>query len=134
MEKELRFKKKFMTDGRKTGVLLILMGVGFPLILSFFQSEGAFRFFSSSMIAERTLTPLEIKAVKAAVDEKKNGLDEVQKAVALVKEAYREQMGENYFKDIWRVRKYHGFIIPFKYAIAIGLLLALIGLGKFILG
>ena len=48
-EKELRFKKKIMTDGRKTGILLILIGIGLPLILSFIQDNGEFRFYNSSL-------------------------------------------------------------------------------------
>lgn len=123
-----------MTDGRKTGLLLILIGIGLPLLLSFFQTEGAFRFFSSSMIAERTLTSQEINEIRVAVDKKKSCLDELQRAVAFIKEKYRKQLGEDYYKDIWQVRKYHGFLIPFKYMIALGLLLVLVGVGKFILG
>ncbi|MFC2166065.1 hypothetical protein ACFLT2_13850 [Acidobacteriota bacterium] len=133
-EKELRFKKKIMTDGRKVGILLILIGVGLPLILSFFQDEGEFRFHSASLVAERSLAPAEIASIKNAMAEKKQGMDTLQRVSEEVKSAARKQLGEDYFKDKWIVREYSGFFIPFKYTIALGLLFSLVGIGKLILG
>jgi len=133
-ERDLRFKKKKMTDGRKTGILLILIGIGLPLILSFFQDEGEFRFFSKSFVAERSLAPVEIASIKKAMAEKKQRMDTLQRVSEEVKSAARKQLGEDYFKDKWIVREYSGFSIPFKYTIALGLLLFLVGIGKLILG
>ena len=114
-EKELRFKKKIMTDGRKVGILLILIGIGLPLILSFFQDEGEFRFFSASYVMERSLAPAEIASIKRAMAEKKQRMDTLQRVSAEVKSAVRQHLGEDYFKDKWIVREYSGFSIPFKY-------------------
>jgi hypothetical protein len=133
-DKDLRFKKKIMTDGRKTGILLILIGIGLPLILSFFQDEGEFRFFSASLIAERSLTQDEIVSIKKVMAEKKQRMDTLQRAAEEVKSAARKQLGEDYFKDKWTVKEYSGFSIPFKYTIAVGLLFFLVGIGKLILG
>jgi hypothetical protein len=133
-DKDLRFKKKIMTDGRKTGILLILIGIGLPLILSFFQDEGEFRFFSASLIAERSLTPDEIASIKKVMAGKKQRMDTLQRAAEEVKSAARKQLGEDYFKDKWTVKEYSGFSIPFKYTIAVGLLFFLVGIGKLILG
>lgn len=133
-EKELRFKKKILTDGRKTGILLILIGIGLPLILSFFQQEGDFRFHSASFIVERNLAPAEIATIKKAMAEKKHSMDILQRVAEEVKSAARKQLGEDYFKEKWIVKEYSGFSIPFKYTIALGLLFCLIGLGKLILG
>jgi len=133
-EKDLRFKKKIMTDGRKVGILLILIGIGLPLILSFFQEEGEFRFFSASYVVERNLAPAEIAFIKKAMAEKKQRMDTLQRVAAEVKSAARKQLGEDYFKDKWIVREYSGFSIPFKYTIALGLLFSLVGIGKLILG
>jgi 5-bromo-4-chloroindolyl phosphate hydrolysis protein len=133
-EKELRFKKKILTDRRKTGILLILIGIGLPLILSFFQDEGDFRFRNASYIVERNLTPADIASIKKAMAEKKQSLDTLQRVAEEVKSAARKQLGEDYFKDKWIVRQYSGFSIPFKYTIALGLLFCLVGLGKLILG
>ena len=133
-EKEFRFKRTIMTDGRKVGILLILIGIGLPLILSFFQEEGEFRFFSSSSVMVRTLAPAEIAAIKREMAEKKQRMDAFQRISEEVKSAVRKQMGEDYFKDKWIVREYTGFIIAFKYVIALGLLFCLIGIGKLILG
>ena len=133
-EKELRFKKKIMTDGRKAGILLILIGIGLPLILSFFQDEGEFRFHNASMVAERNLAPDEIADIKKAIAEKKQSMDALHRVAEEVKSAARRQLGEDYFKDKWIVREYSGFSIPFKYTIALGLLFFLVGIGKLILG
>ena len=133
-EKELRFRKKIMTDGRKVGILLILIGIGLPLILSFFQDEGEFRFHNASMVAERNLAPAEVAYIKKAIAEKKQRMDTIQRISEEVKSAARKQLGEDYFKDKWIVREYSGFSIPFKYTIALGLLFVLIGIGKLILG
>jgi len=133
-EKELRFRKKILTDGRKAGILLILIGIGLPLILSFFQDDGEFRFFSASLVAERHLSPREIASIKKAVAEEKRRMDTIQRVAAEVKSAARKQLGEDYFRDKWIVKEYSGFSIPFKYTIAVGLLFFLIGVGKFILG
>lgn len=133
-ENEFRFKKSVMTERRRTGLLLLLIGIGIPLILSFFQEEGEFRFFSTTHVFERSLTPGEADAIKQSVQVQKSQLSGTQKVVEEIKERYRKQMGEDYYKEKWIYRKYDGFIIPFKYALAFGLLLGLIGLGRFILG
>jgi len=133
-EKELRFRKKILTDGRKAGILLVLIGIGFPLILSFFQDDGEFRFFNASLVAERHLTPREITSIKKAITEEKRRMDTIQRVAAEVKSAARKQLGEDYFRDKWIVKEYRGFSIPFKYTIAVGLLFFLVGVGKFILG
>jgi hypothetical protein len=133
-EKELRFKRKGISERRRTGVLLILIGIGIPLILSFFQEEGEFRFYSKTRVFERSLIPQEQKEIKLALQEKKKRMDTTQKAVQEVKDVYRGLLGEDYYKDKWIFKEYHGFIIPFKYAIAFGLLFVLIGFGRTILG
>ena len=114
--------------------MLILIGIGIPLILSFFQEEGEFRFFSKTRIVERALIPQEQKEIELALQQKKNSMDDVQRAVEEVKDIYRKLMGEDYYKDKWIFREYHGFLIPFKYAIALGMLIGLVGLGRLILG
>lgn len=133
-ERPLQFKKKFMSDRRRTGILLILAGIGIPLILFFIQTDGELRFFSSSFIAERTLSPIEVAEVKKAIEVKKSQMGKVEKAAEAVKQRYRKQMGEDYFKETWFVRRYGGFSIPFKYALALGSIFLLIGIGRFIIG
>jgi hypothetical protein len=133
-EKEFRFKRKIMTDGRKVGILLLLIGIGLPLILSFFQNDGEFRFYNASLIAERNLAPAEVASIKKAIAEEKKRMDTFQRVSEEVKSAARKQLGEDYFKDKWIIREYSGFSIPFKYVIALGLLFVLIGIGKLILG
>ena len=133
-ERPLHFKKKFMSDRRRTGVLLILIGIGIPLVMFFIQTDGELRFFSSSFIAQRSLSPTEIAAIKKAIEAKKNQMGKVEKAAEAIKERYRKQMGEDYFKETWFVRRYSGFSIPFRYFLALGLLLILVGIGRFAIG
>ena len=133
-EKELRFKKKGVSERRRSGILLVLIGIGIPLILSFVQEEGEFRFYSKTRIIERGLIEQEQKEIELALLKKKQNMDETQRVVEDVKEAYRKLLGEDYYKDKWMFREYHGFLVPFKYAIALGMLIGLVGLGRFILG
>ncbi len=134
VEKDLRFKKRGVSERRRAGMMLILIGIGIPLILSFFQEEGEFRFFSKTRIVERGLIEQEQKEIELALLEKKQNMDEMQRVVQEVKDIYRRLMGEDYYKDKWIFREYHGFLVPFKYAIALGMLIGLIGLGRLILG
>lgn len=133
-EKDLRFKKRGVSERRRIGILLIMIGIGIPLILSFFEEEGEFRFFSKTRIVERALIPQEQKEIELALQQKKNNMDDLQRVVEEVKDVYRNLMGEDYYKDKWIFREYHGFLIPFKYAIALGMLIGLLGLGRLILG
>jgi len=129
-----RFKKRGVSERRRTGLLLILMGIGIPLILSFVQENGEFRFHSKTRIVERGLIEQEQKEIELALLKKKQSMDEFQRVVEEVKDIYRKLMGEDYYKDKWVFREYHGFLIPFKYAIALGMLIGLVGLGRLILG
>ncbi len=133
-EKDLRFKKRGVSERRRAGLFLILIGIGIPLILSFFQEDGEFRFYSKTRIVERGLIEQEQKEIELALLQKKKNMDETQRVVEEVKDAYRKLLGEDYYKDKWMFREYHGFLVPFKYAIALGMLIGLIGLGRLILG
>ena len=133
-EKDLRFKKRGVSERRRAGLFLILIGIGIPLILSFFQEDGEFRFYSKTRIVERGLIEQEQKEIELALLQKRENMDETQRVVEEVKDAYRKLLGEDYYKDKWMFREYHGFLVPFKYAIALGMLIGLIGLGRLILG
>ncbi len=133
-ERDLRFKKKGVSERRRSGILLVLIGIGIPLILSFVQEEGEFRFYSKTRIVERGLIEQEQKEIELALLKKKQSMDETQRVVEEVKDAYRKLLGEDYYKDKWMFREYHGFLIPFKYAIALGMLIGLVGVGRLILG
>ncbi len=133
-ERSITLKRKFMNDNRKTGFILILVGIGLPLIIFFLLESGSLRLFSSTMVAERSLTPREIIEIKRIIIERKKRMTGIEKAVEEVKESYRKKLGEDYFKERWLVRWEKGFILSFKYILAIGSLFFLVGLGKFILG
>jgi len=123
-----------MKEARKSGVSLILIGLGIPLVLFFFQTDGEFRFVGKVQVFERSLTPAEINSLKKVIQEKKENMGLVQKAVEGVKEKYRKRIGEDYYKDQWTVQVKGGFAIPFRYIIGFGLILVLLGLGRVIIG
>jgi uncharacterized protein HemX len=120
-------------NGRSQGLLLILVAIGIPLIVFFLQEDGALRFYQEDKIFERTLTPAERQEIHQAVAEQKAKLDKVQRAVEDVKQKYRGETGESYDRDVWVVHVKQGLAIPFKYVLAFGAILFLIGIGKLIL-
>ena len=118
--------------GRSQGLILMLIALGIPLVVYFVQEDGALRFSIEDKVFERTLTPGERQEIRAAIDKRKAGLDTVQRIVETIKEKYRGQTGAGYDRDVWVVRIKEGLAIPFKYVLALGALLFLIGLGRLI--
>ncbi len=120
-------------DGRSTGLLLILLAVGIPLVVFFLQTDGALRFYERDKVFERTLTPSEKEEIRAAIAGHRAKLDTVQLIVEEIKEAYRNETGESYERDMWVVHIQEGLAIPYKYVLGLGALLLLVGVGKLIL-
>jgi len=119
--------------GRSQGLVLILLAIGIPLVVFFIQVDGALRFYEEDKIFERTLTSEERQEIRQAIDKHKAKLDKIQRVVEGVKEKYRGETGVSYERDVWVVHVKEGLAIPFKYVIAIGAVLFLIGVGKLIL-
>lgn len=119
---------------RKIGILLVLIGIGIPLVLFFFQDDGYIYFgdFRYKEI-ERKLTPGEIKALE---DIKRNRMTFSPSAIEqeeLLEKYRREFMGEDYYKkEIWSIRSKSRFEIPYQYSIGIGIFLILFGIGMII--
>jgi hypothetical protein len=120
-------------EGRNQGLLLMILAIGIPLVLFFIQVDGALRFSGQDKIFERTLTNAEQQEIRAAIDKHKAKLDTVQKIVEEIKEAYRGETGASYERDVWVVNVKEGPAIPFKYVLAFGAILFLIGIGKLII-
>jgi hypothetical protein len=118
---------------RNQALTLMLLAVGIPLVTYFIQVDGAVRFWTQDKVFERTLTDDEQKEIRAAVAKNKAKLDTVQRIVETVKEKYRAETGESYDRDVWVVHVKEGLAIPFKYILAFGALLFLVGLGKLII-
>jgi uncharacterized protein HemX len=118
---------------RSQGLLLILVAIGIPLVAFFFQVDGALRFYETDKVFERTLTQAEKQEIQAAVNNHKAKLDKVQRVIEEVKEKYRGETGESYDRDVWVVHVKEGLAIPFKYLLAFGAILFLIGIGKLII-
>lgn len=115
------------------GLVLILLAIGIPLITFFIQTDGALRFSEVDKVFERTLTAQEQQDIRAAIDKRKASLDTMQRIVEEIKETYRGETGASYERDVWVVHVKEGLAIPFKYVLAVGALLFLVGLGKLIL-
>ena len=126
-------KRPKLSEGRKQGLLWILLAVGLPLIVSLFQDQGALRFTKSEKIFERNITPRERQELREAVDQYRARLDTIQRVIEDVKAKYRGEIGEGYYSERWIVHDVEGFAIPFKYVLALGGLIALAGLAKLIL-
>ena len=121
------------SDGRRQGLLLILIAVGMPLIVFFLQTDGALRFYEQDKVFERTLAPAEKEEIRAAIANHRDKLDTVQRIVEEIKETYRNETGASYERDMWVVHVKEGLAIPFKYVLGLGALIFLVGLGKLIL-
>jgi nitrogen regulatory protein PII len=116
--------------GRSQGLTLMLIAVGIPLVAFFIQVDGALRFSTQDKVFERTLTAAEQQEIHAAVLKYQAKLDTVQQIVETIKEKYRGETGESYDRDVWVVHVKEGLAIPYKYVLALGALLFLVGLGK----
>ena len=119
--------------GLSQGLVLILLAIGIPLVVFFIQVDGALRFYNTDQVFERTLTAAEQQEIRSAIDKHKAKLDTVQRIVEEIKETYRGETGASYERDVWVVHLKEGFAIPYKYVLALGALLFLIGIGKLIL-
>lgn len=120
-------------EGRQQGIVLILLAIGIPLIAFFIQVDGAVRFSEVDKVFERTLTAAEQQEIRAAIDKRKAGLDTIQRIVEEIKETYRGETGASYERDVWIVHVKEGLAVPYKYILAVGALLFLVGLGRLIL-
>ena len=120
-------------SGRNQGIMLILLAVGIPLVVFFLQEDGALRFSNTDRVFERTLTQAEKQEIQAAVNKHKAKLDKIQRVIEEVKEKYRGETGESYDRDVWVVHVKEGLAIPFKYVLAFGAILFLIGIGKLVI-
>ncbi len=141
---------------RKAGILLILIGVGIPLVLFFFQDGGDFDLGNWNLkTLERELTLEEIKMIKSRIDEileERGPLVEwlIQRGVASEPgkdsqinrwmspigptETYLANLlGDKDFKSQqWSITTGKHKYIPYKYSIGIGIILVLFGFGMLI--
>jgi hypothetical protein len=114
------------------GLTLMIMAIGIPLVVFFIQEDGALRFYAQDKIFERTLTAAEQQEIQAAVVKYQATLDPVQKIVETIKEKYRGETGESYGRDVWVVHVREGLAVPYKYILALGAVLFLLGLARLV--
>lgn len=125
-------RSRIRGTGRSQGVTLILLAIGIPLVTFFIQVDGTIRLSTQDKIFERTLTSAEQQEIRAAIDAHKAKLDTVQRIVETVKEKYRGETGASYERDVWIVNVKDGLAIPYKYVLALGAVLFLVGIGKLV--
>jgi len=125
-------RSRIRGTGRSQGVTLILLAIGIPLVTFFIQVDGTIRLSTQDKIFERTLTSAEQQEIRAAIDAHKAKLDTVQRIVETIKEKYRGETGASYERDIWVVNVKDGLAIPYKYVLALGAVLFLVGIGKLV--
>jgi len=137
-----------MNIKRKIGILLILIGIGTPLVLFFFQEKGTIFTIASSKTINRRLTPNEIytlkkiselkeKAREAKENEKKWSFEEFMKYwLEYEKDLLNEIVkiyGENHFEnETWNIYTHQTIDISVRHFIGLGILFALFGIGFFL--
>ncbi len=127
------YAKPRMSTGRRQGLFIMLLAVGIPFVVFFFQKDGNIRITGKTQFFERTLTAKEKAEILLAVEKQRSNMDEVQRIVEEIKEKYRAGIGEDYYRDLWIVRVNDGFSLPYKYVLGLCGILFLVGLGKLIL-
>ncbi len=133
-----------MNKKGKIGILLILIGIGIPLVLFFFQEDGEIRLGRTIIKeVERNLTPEEIEFRKRQIE-----LIETEKAKLTKKEKledmslydrwmYLEIEGiikdDDFLKKVkWTVRTEGKRLMPYKYTVGIGIIVIFVGIGFFV--
>ncbi len=118
--------------GLNQGLTLIILALGIPLVTFFIQVDGALRVSTRDKVFERTLTAAEQEEIRAVIAKQQAKLDTIQKAVEKIKEKYRGETGASYERDVWIVHVKEGLAIPYKYVLALGALLFVVGLVRLI--
>ena len=132
-----------MNKKRKIGILLILIGVGIPLVLFFFQEDGEIRLGRTIIKeVERNLTPEEIEIIKR----QKELIEALEKVKMTEKEIEDMGLYEQYKhlqlkglikdedfirKEKWTVRTERKRLMPYKYTVGIGIIVIFVGIGFF---
>lgn len=127
------YAKPRMSTGRRQGLFIMLLAVGIPFVVFFFQKDGNIRITGKTQFFERTLTAKEKAEILLAVEKQRSNMDEVQRIVEEIKETYRSETGAGYERDMWVVHVKEGLAIPYKYVLGLGALLFLVGVGRLIL-
>jgi hypothetical protein len=125
--------RRFRGAGHSQGFTLMLLGIGLPLVLFFIQVDGALRFSTRDQIFERTLTTAEQQEIHEAIVKHQAKLGTIERVVETIKQKYRGETGASYDRDVWVVHVKDGLAVPYKYVLALGGLLFLVGVGKLVI-
>jgi len=124
-----------MHRGSKIGIILILIGIGIPLVLCFFQDDGVIYEIQTSKVIERKLNPAEIESIKAKIKKLNETTTEIESYFdRLTKQSRIDESYEKdrFDKERWTVGTRKTIEIPFRQVIGIGLIFILFGIGLFI--
>jgi len=113
-----------MIKKRKIGISLIIIGIGFPLVLSIFSFEGMEE-------VERKLNQAEIKSIQERVQIVAKRLESeelLSKSNSLEQELWFIFGGENpYERETWKIR-YTALPLPYRYVFGAGVAIFLLGI------
>lgn len=123
---------------RKAGILLILIGVGIPLVLFFFQNNGEFVLKERELkVIKRVLTPSELSALFKVIETQKTldeiwvkrGESEESDLIKFVNEKMLEEIISTAKMYEWSIFTGKANTVQYRTVIGIGLFLVLMGFG-----
>jgi hypothetical protein len=119
----------------KIGISLVLIGFAIPIVLFFFQEDGAIYESQTTNAFERTLTPEEVLLVQKKLDELEKKMDRIEDRIqrlTLIQAIYGVFEMSNSESPIWKIRNVKTVSIPFRQIVGIGIALIFLGFGMFI--
>jgi len=124
-----------MNKKRKIAILLILIGIGIPLILFFFQEDNVLYEIYGTKEVKRELTPGEISAIKKTKERAKSIMPEQERRRYEIYESWiKSTYGEDYFLNgySFEIRTHTYLPIQYRNCVGVGIIFIFIGMGIFI--
>lgn len=128
-----------MIKKRKIGIILILIGIGIPLVLFFFLEDGIVYTIETQKILVRKLSHKEVMTLKSMLNKKIGKTDkkilttEEFIGLAAKEELILDLFGKNHFsRERWKIYTRNYLSIPYRKTLGIGILFILIGSCMFI--
>lgn len=123
----------------KIGIIFILLGIGIPLVLYFFQDDGVVLEIPITKVIERKLTPSEVLTIQSNISKIREDMMLKVKANKInlyIPEGnwlFEKMYGKDYLRKVnWTITKKIEIKISFRKIIGLGIFLIFIGLGLII--
>jgi len=129
-----------MTKKRKVGIFLLLIGIGIPSVLFFFQDDGIlleYKFQEKTVKRNLTKTELEkidwVRSSAASWNEYRAKKDEAKKKLfEFIQEYLEPYVKEENKVAEWTIRTSSKINVPYEYSVGLGVALILVGIGFFL--